>query len=136
MTAPVFVDTNVFVYAYDPGEPVKRQRARELLASASDVVLSTQVLQEFYAAVVRKLHSVTPETALAAVRALAEHRVIQVDPELIFEAIGSSQTEQLAFWDALILAAAQRARCIELWSEDLQHGRRYGNLTVLNPFRS
>jgi predicted nucleic acid-binding protein len=138
MTARPFVDTNVLVYAYDSDQAAKQIRALAELdraRSAGPLILSTQVLQEFYTTVTRKLARPVPEAdARSAVAELATQHVVQVDPALILAAIDLGQNEQLSFWDALIVQAALTAGCTTLLSEDLQHNRRYGRLTVVNPF--
>jgi len=138
MTGRPFVDTNVLVYAFDAHAPAKQARALAALEqarSAGPLVLSTQVLQEFFAVVTRKLATpLAPEEARSAVAELASQQVVQVDPALILAAIDFGRTEQLSFWDALIVQAAISTNCTVLLSEDLQHHRRFGRLTVVNPF--
>jgi len=131
-----FLDTNVLVYLFDTSEPVKRQVAARLLGEHADrLVLSTQVLQEFYVAVTRKLGKPLPEDeAEAAVRRLAALDVVPLDTALVLDAVSLSRRHHLAFWDALIVEAALRAGCRVLISEDLQHGRRFDTLVVENPF--
>jgi predicted nucleic acid-binding protein len=138
MSDRVFIDTNVFVYLFDSDEPAKQQVARNLLdriASEATIVASTQVLQEFYVSVTRKLaRPLPPDDAVAATRGIAAYHVAQVDPSMVFAAITLHQKETLSFWDALIVRAALQSGCELLLSEDLQHGRRFGELTVDNPF--
>ena len=139
MSAPTFVDTNVLVYRFDHDEPVKRARAGEVLDSiggAGRLVLSTQVLQEFYVSVTRKLaRPLGPEVALEAVRQLATFPIVRIDPDLIEEAILLSRDHQLSFWDSMILQAAARGGCRVLLTEDLQDGFEVLGLRVVNPFR-
>jgi len=102
---------------------------RELLA---DLLLSTQVLQEFYWAVTRELASPLPEeVAEERVRDFSRLPLVRVDISMILAAIARSQS--FSFWDSLVLEAALRAG--RLLTEDLQHGKRIGALTVENPFR-
>lgn len=135
-----FVDTNVLVYLFDADAGVKQAAARRLLSSAGqygDLVLSTQVLKEFYVTVTRKLgQPLAADEALQATRALAELPVVQVDPDLIFAAAELAQRFQLSFWDALIVEAARRGDCRRLLSEDLQDGQEIAGVRVLNPFAS
>ena len=134
----MFVDTNIFVYLFDSDEPTKQDTARNLLdrlAKEATIVVSTQVLQEFYVSVTRKLAQPLPqENAVEATRGLATYHVVQVDPSMIFTAIASHQNEKTSFWNALILRAALESGCELLVSEDMQHGRRFENLRVDNPF--
>ena len=137
MTGPIFVDTNVWVYAVDAADPAKRQRALEVTAPARgrDLVISTQVLTEFYAVVTRKL--VVPASAEAAealVRQLVVLPVVAIDGSLVLSAIRGSRAWQISIWDALILRAAETAGCRRVLSEDLADGATYGSVVVENPF--
>jgi predicted nucleic acid-binding protein len=134
----VFLDTNVLVYAYDDYLPQKQRRAREVieqLAAAARAIVSTQVLQEFYWVVTRRLTKPVPEeVAEQAVKSLLTLPVLQVTPALVLDAIRRSRSEQLALWDALIIEAALAGGASSLYSEDMQSGRRVGDLTIENPF--
>jgi predicted nucleic acid-binding protein len=138
LTGRVFVDTNVFVYLFDNDAPAKRDRARELLddrAFRRRIVLSSQVLQEFYVTVTRKLETpLDADQAVDAVRDLTRFVIVTADARLVLDAIDRSRTEQLSLWDALIVQAALSAGARHLYSEDLQDGRVIEGLTIENPF--
>jgi predicted nucleic acid-binding protein len=136
MSGRCFVDTNVLVYCFDGSEREKQRRALGLLEDQQlDLVVSTQVLQEFYVTVTRKLASPLPEAeAERAVRELSTLPVVQIDAPMILAAIATSRTHRLSFWDALILEAARGADCVELLTEDLQEGFTLGPVKVVNPF--
>ncbi|HMT17784.1 MAG TPA: PIN domain-containing protein [Ottowia sp.] len=133
-----FFDTNVLVYAVDAGDPARRERALNRLARAASegtVVLSTQVLQEFYAITTRKLQPPLPAPEAAAqVQRLCAFQVMGSTAQSVQAAIALAQEHQLQWWDALILEAALRAGADVLISEDGQAGRRFGRLVVENPF--
>ena len=139
MSGRVFIDTNVFVYLFDRDAPEKRGRARELVARESQdgpLVISTQVLQEFYVSVTRKLGRPLPEQqAEAATRELAALDVVEVDSGIVLRSIAAARRHKLSLWDALIVEAARARGCARLLTEDLQHGQRFGPLTIENPFR-
>ncbi len=137
MTEPIFVDTNVWVYAVDAADPVKRELALAAIAPSRgrDLVVSTQVLTEFYAVVTRKLAVPVPmDDAEAMVRQLAALPVVAIDASLVVSAIAASREWQLSIWDALILRAAETAGCQRVLSEDLADGTTYGSVVVENPF--
>ena len=138
MRARAFFDTNVLVYAFDTRERAKQARAWELLQQAGRGgwgVISTQVLQEFYVIVTRKLERPLPEErAEHVLHLLAELPIVQVDTPMILSAARLSREEKLSFWDALIIRTATDGGCAELLSEDLQDGRTFGPLAVRNPF--
>ena len=137
MTEPIFVDTNVWVYAVDAADPARRQRALEVIAPAPgrDLVVSTQVLTEFYAVVTRKLATPLPaDDAEAMVRQLSVLPVVAIDASLVASAIGGSREWRISIWDALILRAAEVSGCRRVLSEDLADGMTYGSVVVENPF--
>jgi predicted nucleic acid-binding protein len=133
-----FVDTNVLVYAYDTSEKVRRPIAVDELSRLWDSrsgILSTQVLQEFYATATRKLQPTMARTDAREVVMLYDHwKPVQVDLPLIVAASRLEETHTLSFWDALIVETAQRAGATRLLSEDLQDGRRIGSVVIENPF--
>lgn len=131
-----FLDTNVVVYAYDRDEPAKREVARGILDDRSEpLVVSTQVLAEFYWVATRRLTRPLSEAEAAeVVRALAELTVIGADAELIRSGIALARERQMASWDALIVRAAQVGGCDRLLSEDLQDGAGFDGVRVQNPF--
>jgi len=137
MASRTFFDTNVLVYLFDSDSPDKQSRARDALQQALErgaVVISTQVLQEFFVTVTRRLaRPLAAGEAEAALRGLMELSVVQVDPDLTLAAAASSRRDRISFWDALILAAASAAGCEQVLSEDLQHGRSFGSLRIANP---
>lgn len=134
-----FVDTNVLVYAHDTDAGPRHTAAKALLAELWDTrsgSLSTQVLQEFYSVVTRKFKPPMPRArARAIVAAYGEWCEVPTEPQLIVAASRLEEEHTLSFWDSLIVQAAINAGADRLVSEDLQDGRRFGTLTVANPFR-
>ena len=134
-----FVDTNVLVYAHDTQAGQRHLTAKSLLGDLWDGrngCVSTQVLQEFYSVATRKLDPSMPRRqARGLVAAYGEWCDLATSPQLIVAASRLEEEHTLAFWDALIVEAALRAGAGRLVSEDLQDGRQFGSLTVVNPFR-
>lgn len=137
---PVFVDTNVLVYARDASEPEKQPQAAawiDHLWRTRTARLSFQVLQEYYATTTRKLApGLTPEQARADVRDLLAWRPVSVGTELLEAAWSVEDRFGLSCWDAPIVAAARIAGCEYLLTEDLQHGAELEGLQVVSPFRA
>ena len=133
---PWFVDTNVFVYAFDISASAKQDTALRLLNDhARKIILSTQVLGEFYTSVTRKLQ--TPLSAERTMDALDELRgfpVRSVHAQLVLSAVRRSQVSRLSYWDALIIESALEAGAEVLLTEDLQHGQTFAGMRVVNPF--
>jgi predicted nucleic acid-binding protein len=136
MTAPVFVDTNVLVYAVDLADPRKQRAAQSWLKELWKNKLgriSFQVLQEFYVKVGQKGLS-TVDDARAEIRDLLVWKPIAVTGGLLERGWKIQDRYQLSFWDSLIVAAAKSASCGFLLTEDLQSGQDLDGLTVINPF--
>jgi predicted nucleic acid-binding protein len=131
----VFVDTNILVYAHDKDAGDKYRIAKETVKSLWDRPLlpsiSIQVLQEFYVNLIRK--KVPASDAREAVSCYLEWDVIDNDRFLLLEGIRIKEKWSISYWDALILAAAKRAKARELWSEDLNRGQHYEGVMVVNP---
>jgi predicted nucleic acid-binding protein len=131
-----FIDSNVPLYSIDRSEPIKAALAATWLdhlwrAGAGRV--SWQVLHEFYWNAVRKMRADVAKTR-ALVDDFVKWRPIDTSAGLIREAWRWTDSAQLSYWDALIVAAAERSGARYLLSEDLQPGRIFENVQVLNPF--
>jgi predicted nucleic acid-binding protein len=137
MSVDCFLDTNVLVYAVSGSraDAAKRQRALELIGSA-DFGLSAQVLQEFYVTVTRKLQKpLPPPDAMALMDQYRIFPTVPTDYPLIATAVERSVEFGLSYWDGAILAAAEVLGATTLYTEDLSHGRQYGTVRAVNPFR-
>lgn len=134
MTGPVFLDTNVVVYAFG-NQPDKIAIAERLLTAMPTI--SAQVVNEFISVCRVKL-----KLDLATTQALAEElmrgcRVLAIDTGVIRQAMQLARRFQFSHWDSLIVAAALQAGCDTLYSEDMQHGLVIDNrLKICNPFIS
>src|SRR5947199_6168629 len=128
-----FLDTNIFVYTFDPSQPAKQKRSRELVNSAvtrRTGVTSYQVVQEFYNVAFARF----PEPMSQADAYLYFANVfrplfsVSFSPALIFKAIRLRDSHKLSWYDALIVSAALEADCETLYSEDFQDGRKLEGL--------
>jgi predicted nucleic acid-binding protein len=133
--AKVFFDTNVLLYMYGR-DSRKQAQARSLFvefARARNLLLSTQVVQEFYAAGSKKLGIPRERLRRSALYFLKLPLVI-IGPPQIARALENEDLYGISFWDALILAAAEAGGAELLYTEDLDHGQKYGRVLVRNPF--
>ncbi len=134
----IFVDTNVLVYAYDTSAGIKRRTARTILAGLWESglgVVSTQVLQEFFVTVTRKLpKAMEPGAAREVISDLLKWDLVVVEGSMILDAIDLHRKHGYSFWDSLIVTAAGKAGCALLLSEDLASGHSIGGITIRNPF--
>lgn len=137
-TSPVFVDTNVLVYAHDATETTRQPVAHAVIAElwrTRSGALSTQVLQEFYVVATRKYDPPMPRRqARELVDAYSQWQLVQVDVPLILTASHLEERHTLSFWDAVIVEAARRAGASRIVTEDLQSGRRLAGVLIDNPF--
>ena len=138
MTELIFVDTNVLLYEWDGSAPAKQRRAIEWMRHLWDAQhgrLSFQVLAEFYRGATQKLRPpLGPEKAENYVRTFFPWNPVAIGEEVLEAAWRTQRRYKLSWWDALIVAAAERAECRTLLSEDFQAGQQFGEVTVVNPF--
>ncbi|MEX2471317.1 MAG: PIN domain-containing protein [Gemmatimonadota bacterium] len=130
----------MLVYVRDATEPDKQRRAAEWMAALWETRagrLSTQVLQEYYVTLTRKLDPPrSRDEAREDVGALRAWQPLSVDDEVMELAWDVEDRWGLSWWDALIVAAAARSGCGWLLTEDLQDGQEILGLRVVNPFRT
>ncbi len=135
---PAFVDTNILVYGFDRSESRRRHLAAQLiegLAANNRLRLSTQVLQEFFVTVTKKIKRPIPAAkALEVMDDLAVWPVFLIDYEAIREAGAICRKLKLSYRDTLILVAARRSNAEIVYSEDLNHGQTIHGVRILNPF--
>jgi len=139
MNDKYFADTNILVYAFDNRDPVKQKISQNLLetiGSTGNLTLSTQVLQEFFVTITRKLKpSFSIATAYELVENFTYYPLVQITPTHILSAIQRHERETVSFWDALIIEAALHSHCTILLSEDMQRNQLIENrLLIHNPF--
>lgn len=134
-----FVDTNILLYSLDlaPAQPEKTEIAKQIL-TCTDLVLSVQVLQEFY---VQATHSRRPDAlphdiAARLIQKWLRFRIQENSVAVMQSALVMKARFQTSYWDAAILAAAKAAGCTQVLTEDMNHGQDYDGVIVANPFRS
>ena len=138
MNGKFFLDTNIFVYSFD-GPLSKSQRATKLIRQAVDTqtgVVSYQVAQEFFNVALKRfakpMSTADAEQYLATV--FRPIMIVNSSPALFAEALRLNDRYKFSWYDSLIIAAAIQSSCDILYSEDLQHGQKFGNLRIANPF--
>lgn len=138
MSVEHFLDTNVLVYAFDRRDPRKQRLAQALLAAAVETgngAVSTQVLGEFFRVVTAKIPCpLTVDEARGVVNELAVLPVVEDSVRTVNRAIDAVEEHGLAYWDGLIVAAAEQAGCRVILSEDFAAGRPYLGVEARDPF--
>ncbi|MBN2533638.1 MAG: PIN domain-containing protein [Spirochaetales bacterium] len=138
MSDKIFIDTNILVYSYDRQNLEKQKIAQKLIKNGilnGTLSLSAQVLTEFFTVVTKKIDEpLTIDEAERIIEIFYIVPVIEIDFSLVKRAIDTFRQYHLSFWDSLIIAAAERASCTVLYSEDLTHNQVYNGIPVNNPF--
>jgi len=139
MKGKFFLDTNIFVYSFDANFPTKSGRAKQLIRDAVATrkgVVSYQVVQEFLNVALRRFDQ--PFTATEAQQYLSTIfrplLAVHSSQALFTEALQLTDSYRLSWYDSLVVAAALASGCDTLYSEDLQHGQKFGTLQIKNPF--
>jgi predicted nucleic acid-binding protein len=140
MSVRFFLDTSVFLHSFDRRVPQKAQRASQLIRRAVTEragVVSYQVVQEFFNVAYRRFEVPLSPSDGEQYLTTVFQPLLAVDSSvaLYLEAMRFRSQHQLGWYDSLIVAAAFESQCSILYSEDLQHGREFGTLKIVNPFK-
>ncbi|MFC1824085.1 PIN domain-containing protein [Thermodesulfobacteriota bacterium] len=139
MRDKTFVDTNILVYAHDRDSGHKHEIAREVISELWESrlgLLSTQVLQEFYLALTRKIPApLDKPNTRRILRNYFSWEVVINDPSVILQASEIEETHKISFWDALIVSAAFSKNATTILTEDLNHGQVIEGIEINNPFK-
>ena len=139
MSARCFLDTNIFIYSIDRRDPAKERKAAKLIRdnlSSLKGVVSFQVVQEFFNVATRRLLApMSPGEAQLYLEGVFTPLLrVHSSTMLYGEAIALQSRYKLSWYDSLMVCAALQAECGILYSEDMQHGQRFGTLEIQNPF--
>jgi predicted nucleic acid-binding protein len=139
MSDRFFLDTNIFVYSFDRSAAVKARKAAQLIRKALTTqkgIISYQVVQEFFNVALRKFSQPMKVADAAQYLGTVFRPLLGVHSSqaLYAEALHFQAKGGLSWYDSLIVSAAIQAHCDLLYTEDLQHGQRFGSLQVANPF--
>ncbi len=134
----VFVDTNILIYAHDLEAGLKHDLAASILEDIWELetgVISTQVLQEFYVNVTRKIpRPLLPPQARGIIKNYLSWQVELNSPDSVLLASEIEERYLLSFWDSLIVASAHKAQVDRILTEDLAHGQIIEGIVIDNPF--
>ena len=137
MSAPEFLDSNVLVYAHDDSDPRKQEIAQGLVRRAvlGQMAVSTQTLAEFSATLLQRFStSYSSDEVLGILDALSPVKLVVPDAGIVRRAVETHEIYGVHFYDGMMVAAAERAGCERIWSEDLNAGQKYFGVTLMNPF--
>lgn len=138
MNYKAFFDTNILAYAFDKSSPGKNKQARELISQwmpTGRMVISTQVLQELFVVLTKKLEPrLSLDNAAEVIESLLSLEIGVVETDTILKAIRVSKENTISFWDALIVSSAFDSKCKVLFTEDLNRGQIISKVKIENPF--
>ncbi|HXC56821.1 MAG TPA: PIN domain-containing protein [Rhizomicrobium sp.] len=136
MAEQVTLDSNVLIYAFDPRDPDRQAAAQQLLwaSQSAGALLTTKALGEFFWVLSRKGIALPSVARQKLSDLITLFKVVQYGTDVLEIAAIEVQAQRFSFWDAVLLAAAERAGCTICFSEDMADGATLGNITVRNPF--
>ena len=138
MNGKVFVDTNILIYAHDLDAGQRNTLSADILRDLWENrigIISTQVLQEFYVNVTRKIENPLPKSkARGIIESYLAWPVELNDAKTVLAASEIEERHMLSFWDALIVASARNAEAEKILTEDLNHGQQIEGILIENPF--
>lgn len=132
-----FLDTNILVYAVDRSDGAKNAKAVSVLQTAlrqrNSYAISVQCLTEFANVAMRKI-GMAPDAVLDFIRMFRNITTVVPECELVVRGVEIKALYGIQFYDAMVVAAAERAKAREIWTEDLNVGQRYCGMLAVNPF--
>ena len=138
MKDKVFVDTNILIYAHDLDAGAKHDVATSIIENIWEAkigIISTQVIQEFYVNVTRKIpNPITPVLARGIILNYFSWHIEAIEPNTILLASEIEERYVLSFWDSLIVATASQSNARKILTEDLNHGQVIEGVLIENPF--
>lgn len=135
MKDKAFIDSNLFIYSYSDVQPEKQTKARKLIEELSQVVISTQVLNEFVNIMLKKM-KVPWEIIMDNLQEIIENTQVKtISAQTVLRACDIANKHKFSYYDSLIIAAAIEAGCNTLYSEDMQSGQLIEKkIKIINPF--
>jgi predicted nucleic acid-binding protein len=135
-----FVDTNIFVYAYDSSSGEKHFKSKDLISKLWEEktgVVSVQVFQELATTLTRKIpRALSHEEVIEIISDLSHWQTINSDAVLVIESLKIAARYKISTWDGLIVAAAKRGNCKRIYSEDLNPGQKYSGIKIVDPLKN
>ncbi len=131
-----FFDSNILLYADDARFDAKQKRALQLILQHREqatAVLSLQVLQEYFSNATRKL-GIDPAEARRKVEVYSRFHVVEPRLSDVLKAIDIYRLHRINYWDAMVVHCAAASGCLQVLTEDLQHGEVIGGVCIVNPF--
>jgi len=131
----VFLDTNILIYAYSIDEPKKKEKVEHILKNIKNIIISTQVINEFINVMLRK-QKLKPDLLNNLINELYNNfEISPIDLIIIQKAINLTIDYKYSYFDSLMISSALINNCKILFTEDMHHNHNFENkLLIINPF--
>jgi len=134
MTGKCFIDTNIWLYFFSNEDPVKKSKAKNLINQTPKKVVSWQIINEVCVNLIRKQKRNESFVQIAIDFICRSCEIVDFNKSLLEAASALRECHSISFWDSLIVVAANISECETLYSEDMQNGQKFGQVTVRNIF--
>ncbi len=132
----IFIDTNIFVYAVlqNDNEKIKRKVAINLIQNRLNIVINTQILNEFYNVLLR--YKISDNKIIDYINEIIKNTKVSSQNIKTLKIAWNIKTKyNFSLLDSLVVASALQNNCSILYTEDMQHEQIIENkLTIINPF--
>ena len=133
MKDKIFVDSNIFLYAFDKRDSYKQQIAKRIILK--DIIISSQVVNEVSNNLLKKFKMSNTQIYSFVESCYHKYDVIDFNRYIFFKGCEIRDNYNLSYFDSLIVASALFMKCTILFSEDMHHNQKIENLTIINPFK-
>ena len=133
----VFLDSNIFLYSFLNQDVAKKSTAAKIVADAirdRSGYISLQVVKEFCNVMIKKSKKPVAEVSVAT-KIFEKLNLVKGSIDLVRRALEIKERYQIQFYDSLLVAAAETAKCEKIYSEDLNDGQLYCGIKAVNPFK-
>ncbi len=130
----IFLDSNIWIYALNQCQDMRKHQIANVLANQTGLYLSTQVINEVSVNLIKKGKFKEDQIQNLIQGFYQIHNIIELDINILLKASQLRTKYSLSFWDSLIIASALAVNIQQLYSEDMQHGLIIESLHIINPF--
>jgi predicted nucleic acid-binding protein len=135
MKDKVFIDSNIFLYAFTTKDINKQKISAEIICK--NYTISTQVINEVSSNMIKKLNFSNQDVNDFVLNCYEQYYIVNFSKEIFIKASTIRIDYNISYYDSLIIATALENNCTILYSEDMQHNQIIEDiLTIKNPFKS
>jgi len=136
MKDKIFIDSNIFLYAFNDDDIDKQKLASQTIMSENNnYYISLQVINEVSSNMLRKLKFTNIEIKDFINDSYHRYNVLDITQDIFLLACNIRDQYNISYYDSLIVSSAINSKCDILYSEDMQHNQIIEDLTIVNPFK-